>query len=93
MPQLRQKILILYLANSALDSEVKGWTHYDGTGRAAHTTGDSDRPPYASGLNALLDGWRVIQFPQLNPPYPGLEYTTSFQIYEYIFEKLEAIDG
>ena len=40
MSQLRQKILILYLANSALDSEVKGWTLYDGTGLAAHTTGE-----------------------------------------------------
>ncbi len=26
MPQQRQKILILYLSNSALDSPVKGWT-------------------------------------------------------------------
>ena len=35
-----------------------------------------------------MDGWRVIQFPQLLPPYPNLEYTTSFQMYEFIFEKL-----
>ena len=26
MPQQRQKIFNLYLANSALDSPVKGWT-------------------------------------------------------------------
>ena len=88
MAKIRQKILILYLANSALDSGVKGWTMYDGTGQEAHTTGDSSEPPYESGLDAMLDGWRVIQFPQLIPPYPGLEYTTSFQRYEYIFEKL-----
>lgn len=92
MSQQRQKVLILYLANSALDSAVKGWTLYDGTGRVPHTTGDSDRPPYVSGLAALQDGWRAIQFPQLNPPYPGLEYTTSFQMYEFIFEKVEVID-
>jgi hypothetical protein len=93
MSQQRQKILILYLGNSALDSSVKVWTLYDGTGQEAHTTGDSDTPPYASGLDALLDGWRVIQFPQLMPPYPGMEYTTSFQMYEFIFEKLETING
>jgi hypothetical protein len=91
--QLRQKILILYLADSALDSPIRGWTIYDGTGREAHTTGDSDTPPYQTGLDALRDGWRAIQFPQLIPPYPGMEYTTSFQQYEYIFEKLEEIDG
>lgn len=89
----RQKILILYLASSALDSPVRGWSIYDGTGKEAHTTGDSDLPPYKSGLDAMRDGWRVIQFPQLIPPYPGLEYTTSFQKNEFIFEKLEEVDG
>ena len=43
-------------------------------------------------MDALLDGWRVIQFPQLIPPYPGMEYSTSFKKNEYIFEKLETID-
>jgi hypothetical protein len=89
----RQKILILYLASSALDSPVNGWSIYDGTGKEAHTTGDSDVPPYKSGLDAMKDGWRVIQFPQLIPPYPGLEYSTSFQRNEFIFEKLEDVDG
>ena len=93
MLQRRQKILILYLANSALDSSVRGWTIYDGTGQERHTTGDSDTPPYQTGLDALLDGWRVIQFPQLIPPYPSLEYTTSFQQHEFIFEKLENVNG
>jgi hypothetical protein len=91
MSKLRQKVLVLYLSNSALDSRVKGWSIYDGTGRTRPTTGDSDKPPYASGLDALKDGWRVIQFPQLIPPYPGAEYQTSFQPYEFIFEQLEEI--
>ena len=92
MTQLRQKILILYLGNSALDSRVKGWTLYDGTGAASYTTGDSETPPYETGLDALLDGWRCIQFPQLLPPYPGTEYSTSFQRNEFIFEKLQEIE-
>lgn len=91
MAKVRQKVLVLYLGNSALDSTVKGWTLYDGTGRDHYTTGDSDVPPYRTGLDALRDGWRVIQFPQLIPPYPNLEYTTSFQMYEFIFEKLEEV--
>jgi len=93
MSSLRQKILILYLTNSALDSPVIAWSLYDGTGRASHTTGDSDKPPYATGLAALKDGWRAIQFSQLNPPYPGTEFSTSFFKYEVIFEQLEDIHG
>lgn len=92
MGKLRQQVLVLYLGNSALDSNVIGWAVYDGTGRETHTTGDSNTPPYATGVDALLDGWRVIQFPQLIPPYPGMEYTTSFLRNEFIFEKLEEID-
>ncbi len=87
----RQKVLVLYLSNSALDSEVMGWSNYDGTGKENHTTGDSLKAPYKTGLHALRDGWRVIQFPQLNPPYPGEEYSTSFMKYEFIFEKIEEL--
>ncbi len=89
--ELRQKVLVLYLATSALDSAVKGWSVYDGTGRERHTTGDSLEPPYESGLDALKDGWRLIQASQLIPPASGEEYTTSFMKYEYFFEKLEVI--
>ena len=92
MAKLRQKVLVLYLSNSALDSRVKGWSVYDGTGREAHTTGDSGVAPYKSGLDALKDGWRMIQFPQLIPPYPNMEYSTSFQMYEFVFEQIEQID-
>ena len=31
--QLRQKLLFLYLGNSSLESEVVGWSLYDGTTR------------------------------------------------------------
>ncbi|MEM7737472.1 MAG: hypothetical protein AAF267_16955 [Deinococcota bacterium] len=95
----RQQVLVLYLATSALDSNVKGWSMYDGTGKDSFTTGDASgddagsvsAAPYGTGLDALLDGWRVIQFPQLTPPYPGEEYSTSFMKNEFIFEKLEAM--
>ena len=85
----RQKVLTLYLTTSALDSGVLGWAIYDGTGKENFTTGDNSDPPYETGLDALLDGWRLIQHPILIPPYPGEEYTTSFLKYGFVFEKLE----
>ena len=86
---LRQQVLTLYLSTSALDSRVLGWSVYDGTGKHPRTTGDSDSPPYETGLAALRDGWRLIQHPVLIPPYPGEEYSTSFMKYGFVFEKLE----
>lgn len=85
---LRQQVLVLYLDNSALDSWVIGWSLYDGTGRTSPTTGDSDEPPYETGVAALRDGWRLIQAAQLIPPYPGHEYDVSFLKHEFLFEKL-----
>lgn len=86
---MRQKVLTLYLNTSALDSRVLGWSIYDGAGKESFTTGDSSEPPYETGLDALNDGWRLIQQPVLIPPYPGDEYTTSFMKYGFLFEKLE----
>lgn len=85
---LRQQVLVLYLADSRLDSHVVGWTRYDGTGRTSPTTGDSDEPPYGSGVEALQDGWRLFQAAQLIPPYPGHEYDVSFLKHEYFFERI-----
>ncbi|MGW1024196.1 hypothetical protein ACWD4J_10825 [Streptomyces sp. NPDC002577] len=90
----RQEVLVLYLSTSALDSPVVGWSRYDGTGRTRPTSGDSDEPPYKSGLDALLDGWRLFQASQLLPPYPGYEYDTSFLKHEFFFEKFgPAVSG
>ncbi|HZT44488.1 MAG TPA: hypothetical protein VFA07_20150 [Chthonomonadaceae bacterium] len=93
MPDLRQKILILYSRTPDLNSEIGSWAIYDGTGKERHTTGDSDTPPYASVFAAMQDGWRVIQFPQLFPAYPGMELSTSYLRFEYILEKMEEVDG
>ena len=88
----RQKVMVLYGMTSALDSPVVSWAVWDGTGRETHMPGDSDEPPYKTGLDALLDGWRLLQMSQLLPHYPGAEYTTSYQKYEFVFEKLGEID-
>jgi hypothetical protein len=88
---LRQKLLILYSRTPDLKSEVGAWTVYDATGRERHTTGDSDTPPYRSVFEAMEDGWRVIQFPQQFPPYPGMELSTSYLPFEYILEKLDEV--
>lgn len=85
---MKQQVLVLFLQTSALDAPVVGWASYDGTGTTRSTTGDSDTPPYETGLDALLDGWRLIQASQLIPPYPGQEYGTSYLKHEFFFEKL-----
>ena len=90
MPK-KQKILILYLANSMLDSEVIAWTLHDGTGKNFHMPGDSEDPPYETGTDALLDGWRLFQASTLEQHKSGDEFRTGYLKYEFFFEKLEEI--
>jgi hypothetical protein len=85
---LRQQVLVLYLANSSLDSEVLGWAIYDGTGDASSETGDHPQRPFATGLAALRAGWRLLSASPLIPAAPGSEYTTSFQKFEFFFERM-----
>ena len=84
----RQQVLVLYLRNSALDSGVLAWAVYDGSGRQTHMAGDSEQPPYATGLAALLDGWRLIQASPLLDHGVGNEFRTGYLKYEFFFEKL-----
>lgn len=85
---LKQKLLILYAANSSLDSPIGAWSLYDGTGRETHMAGDANEPPYASVVAAMRDGWRVIQLPQLRAPATGAEHATAFLEYEFVLEKM-----
>ena len=84
---MRQQILILCLVNSSLNSRVISWSFWDGTGKAKTFSGDSDEPPYERGLDALLDGWCLIQVSPAFAPPKGSEYKTDFFYNEFIFEK------
>jgi hypothetical protein len=88
IPQQRQKVMVLYLANSALDAPTIGWAVYDGTGETLHMAGDNDTPPYPTGLAALRDGWRLFQASQLLPHPRGEEFDLAYLKYEFFFEKL-----
>ena len=87
----RQILLVLYVHSPDLNSRVVAWSIFDGT-TEEHSSGDADEPPYDSVVAAMRVGWRVIQFPQQFPAYPGMEYNTAYLKYEYVLEKLEEVD-
>lgn len=90
---IRQNILILYLSASTLGARVIGWSSFDGTGATETMAGDTDEPPYETGLAALRDGWRLIQMSPLIPHNAGDEFTTSYLKYEFMFEQLIETDA
>ena len=86
----RQQVLMMWLASSSLDSRVLGWSFFDGTGGSGPQPGhrQPDDPPYGTGVEALLDGWRLLQMSPLIQPTPGHERETSFLKHEFVFERM-----
>lgn len=90
----RQQVLVLYLATSALDTPVVGWSLYDGAASGpTPPVEDRPSPPYATGVDALRDGWRLIQASPLLPPNSETERQASYLKHEFIFEKLIEMEG
>lgn len=64
----RQQVLHLWLAAAALDTDVKAWAFHDGAEGAGSLAGvdasiPSTEPPYRTGVDALADGWFLLQAP------------------------------
>ena len=87
MTTRRQKLLFLYLADSALDSPTVAWSIYDGTGQETPPPEVDSPAPYRSVLDAMKDGWRVIQIPRLQMKY-GHELETDYLEFEFVLEQL-----
>ncbi len=82
----RQQVLYLWADGSALDSRVIAWSFYDGTDGRGPEPPPSE-PPYESGVDALRDGWMLLQSAQLIPPAPGMEYVNTYLEHEFVFER------
>jgi hypothetical protein len=90
MNTMRQQILILHLAYPDLASKTVQWALYDGTlstDAPQMNTGDQDKPPYRSVLDAMRDGWCVIQMASMPVYVRGVEYESGHLPYEYVLER------
>lgn len=95
MSKSRQQLLILNLENPELDSKTIAWALYDGSLSREELqmgTGSEDQPPYRSVLDAMRDGWKVIQVPPVQSFLRGHEYEAAHLPYEYILEREVEID-
>ena len=82
----RQQVLYLYSKSTNMRSPLAGWVLYDAT-RPQEPQLPSDQAPYGSVLEAVADGWRIVQFPIFKLyDYEGQD--NDYVGFEFILEKM-----
>lgn len=63
---LVQDILILFQTTPSLDAEAAAWAHYEASRRTSlRDLVEEADPPYRNAMEAMRDGWQVIQMSEL----------------------------
>lgn len=81
----KQLLLYLYSKSTNLRSPLGGWALYDATAPETPVLPSQDAP-YASVLDAVRDGWRIVQFPRPEL-YNFSDLDNAYLAFEFILEK------
>ena len=81
----KQLLLYLYSKSTNLRSPLGAWALYDATAPDEPVL-PSQEAPYASVLDAVNDGWRIVQFPRPEL-YNFTDVDNAYLGYEFILEK------
>ena len=82
----KQLVLYLYSKSTNLRSPLGAWALYDPTVPDEPMLPSQD-PPYASVLDAVRDGWRIVQFPRPEL-YNFSDVKNAYLSFEFILEKI-----
>ncbi len=84
---------MLFQTSPGLDSATIGWSRYE----ASKGTGISDlvdeaEPPYSNAMEAMRDGWQVIQMSELTPRSPDDAYEDGPLPYQTVLAKYRELE-
>ena len=82
----RQRLLYLYSKSTNPRSSLSAWALYD-PAAADEPVLPSQDVPYTSVLDAVRDGWRIVQFPRPEV-YRFSDLYNAYLGFEFILEKL-----
>ncbi len=85
LTQPRQMVLYLYSKSTNMRSAIASWALYDPTVSYEPTLPSQDTP-YDSVIEAVNDGWRIVQFPRAEL-YQFSDIDNTYLGYEFILEK------
>ena len=85
----RQRLLYLHTQAPSVKSKVVGMAQHEPVPDGTDTLRTRQEWPYNTVHDAIVDGWQVIQFPNLQSPYDDQEM--SYVGFEFILQKLEEV--
>jgi hypothetical protein len=85
----RQRLLYLHARTPSVTAPVIGMAQHEPHKGQTDTLHTRSEWPYATVHDAIVDGWQVIQFPNLMAPYDDREL--DYVGYEFILQKVEEI--
>ena len=90
--QPRQRLLYLHALTPNVFSDILALTQIEPTAgfRVEITAAELDWP-YNTVHDAIVDGWQIVQFPDLQAPFDDRELDVVG--YEFILQKMEVVDG
>ncbi|MFT5366332.1 MAG: hypothetical protein ACI8V2_001279 [Candidatus Latescibacterota bacterium] len=56
-----QDILVFYQTTPALDAKPAAWAYYEASKGPVRDLAEESEPPYKNAMDAMRDGWQVIQ--------------------------------
>lgn len=90
--KLVQDILILFQTIPGLDAQVSAWSRYEASkGTVIEDLADEDEPPYQNALEAMRDGWQVIQISELKHRTESDAYIDGPLPYHVVLSKFNPI--
>lgn len=96
MRQNRQQLMFLCSYSPDLESAIVAWALYDGSLPKENLqmgTGSQSTPPYESVLDAMRDGWKVMQVPAIPKEVRGHENEAGYLPWEYVLQREVEIDA
>jgi hypothetical protein len=88
-----QDILVLFQSTPGLDANVTAWSRYEASkGSMIPDLPDEAEPPYATALEAMRDGWQVLQMSELKQRSPDDAYEDGPLPYQIVLSRFNEID-
>ena len=88
-----QDILVLFQTTPALTAPPVAWARYEASKGPIHDLIDASESPYQSALDAMRDGWQVIQMSELKHRSPEEGYELGPLPYQTVLSKFNEVQN